>query len=299
MQPNDDNKIKKGIYILSAPILDELNVVKFGMSECLQNRVNDYRPYFNSSYYMACYELTDDHSKKEIISIEIAILNLTIQYKAPKFNSEYRKIDYETLHNIVYKFLDSYNIPYVMHIKPIWKVIKNKPKNVVNKSKINRYDNMFGSKFNLANNIELQQSILDNDIQPYKGKNQCLICNRIFRQKCHLDNHLNKQKKCSPPIQQQIVIVQKEIQQSTENIYLCDECGHKFNRKDRLTRHIKKNCKIIKAEKITSQGTKIEQDMLNKKSLIELENRLLREQIKGIKKDMEIIQLRNKLNELK
>ncbi len=152
MEPKDNNKITgseyelRGLYILSAPLLDEKQVVKFGMSECLQNRIKTYVPYYKTPYYMACYKLADKYTKNEIVAIEAEILNITCQYKTDDFTSEYRRMEFSVLHDIVCNYLNKNEIPHTIFIKPIWKCFDKKkgikPKHVIIKKEINEYDDI-------------------------------------------------------------------------------------------------------------------------------------------------------------
>ncbi len=124
---DDNNKIPesyseyKGLYILSSPLLDEKQVIKFGMSECLQNRISAYSSYFKNPYYMACYKFDDNHTKSEILAAETGILNITLQYETDDFTSEYRLMEFGILHNIVCDYLNKNGIVYTPFIRPIWK----------------------------------------------------------------------------------------------------------------------------------------------------------------------------------
>ncbi len=227
----ESNTALKGLYILSAPLLDEKNVVKLGMSGCLQNRIKSYTSYLKNPYYMACYKLNDALTKKEITAIETLILNITIQYKAENFTSEYRKISFEQLHDIVCDFLNKNGLTYTIFINPIWKyfnknkkikvIIIEEPEGIKGPNTIEEPEAIKKSK-----TIEAQEAIKGpNTIEepgaiskpkagkktkivkktkvitkPKMVKHKCPTCKRDFQRKGNLEDHLNKKNKCKQEI---------------------------------------------------------------------------------------------------
>ncbi len=249
---------------------------------------------------MACYQLNDELTKKEIMSIENAIKNITLQYNTIEFPPEYKLIDFENLHEIICQFLDKYNIGYNVHFLPTWDPITIKiKKDEINKIKINRYANMFNDEnitsndetkinkvikvANVANvpkvakianvtnvtnitnvtnvrnvtnipNIINVPTIVDvaniSNVRP--SKYNCSTCEKGFKQKEHLNNHLKKKNKCQP-IQQiipkpvnPIVITENVI--NVIDVIKCDACNKTFTRKDNLNLHMKQTCKVIKQQ---------------------------------------------------
>ncbi len=268
MEQDDNNKILesdyelKGLYILSAPLLDEKKVVKFGMSECLQNRVKAYTPFFKTPYYLACYELPNEFTKSEIVAIEAEILNITLQYKTDDFTSEYRRIGFDILHNIVCNYLNKNEIIYTIFIRPMWKYFK----------KIN--------------------SITEN-------KHSCPKCRKGFPRKSTLDNHLKKKNKCESLKEnstQPLQIPQNVIKSSnidlivtitTTNIINCNYCEKSFSRKDAALRHMNQYCPILK------QQNKGKQDMFDKLKFEKQQEEII-EKIRLLEDQTKIIITKNK-----
>jgi len=211
----------KGLYILSSEALNKLNVIKFGMSECLQNRVYDYKNVFKDPYYMACYELSNNFDKIKITQFEQIVLNKTLNYKTEMFASEYRKIEFVELNKIVCDTLNEHNIPYIYHKYPSW------------------------------DKILLVDKII---------KHQCDTCKETFKQKSHLDDHKNKKNKCQPEIidipkilnDKQIIqntqILTSISDQSSDKIikHQCDTCKTIFKKKNHLDNHLnrKNKCQL-------------------------------------------------------
>ncbi len=234
MKTNNDGIIEsdielRGLYILSAPLLEEKHVVKFGMSECLQNRISSYVSYFKTPYYMACYKFDDNYTKREILVVETRILNITSQYQADEFTSEYRKIEFQQLHDIVCDYLNKNEIVYTIFIKPTWKC------------------------FNKNNAIIVKNNFII----------KCSTCSRGFQRQGHLDNHLKKKNKCKPEINiplQPIQILDNNLNLPIviKNKLECNSCNISFTRKDALIRHINHYCPIAK------QQNKQKQDIFDK-----------------------------------
>ncbi len=126
-------------------------------------------------------------------------------------------------------------------------------------------------------------------------KYQCSICNRNFRQKCHLDDHLNKKNKCEQcPTQipqNSTIITQKfvEIPQNDLNVTIpptikidCNYCDKSFARKDAAIRHMNQYCPIAKQQNKEKQNIfdklKLEreqQEIIDKLKLLEDQNKTI------------------------
>ncbi len=292
MQTEEDENFK-GLYILSAPALDKSHTVKFGMSECLQNRIVYYKDVFKSPYYIFCYKLNSDHTKKEIITLEQIILNVTIQYITEDFTSEYRQMDYILLHELICHFLNKYNIEHTIYVQPKWKPINNIKKLLEDTEKINRYDNVFikeNNKYLRANT----NNISNNDNKATNHK--CTLCDKIFKRKEHLINHNNKKNKCkkediNPEIITRLQLIPintypKPILPNIANNITCNYCNKSFARKDVMNKHMNQVCKAFKQyNKDEKEKEKVELEQLEKK-------------LKFEKLEKKVKNLRNKLKKL-
>ncbi len=122
-------------------------------------------------------------------------------------------------------------------------------------------------------------------------KHECSMCNREFKKKCHLDDHLKKKNKCIQEInisQNPTKIPQNntQIEQNNLNVTMptkisldCNYCNKSFARKDALTRHINQYCPVAK------QQNKEKQEIFDKLILLENKNKLLEEEIKNKDKE--------------
>ncbi len=306
----------RGLYILSAPLLDENQVVKFGMSECLQNRISAYTTCFKNSYYMACYVLADTHTKNEILAAETSILDITCQYKTDDFGSEYRRIGFNILNNIVCDYLNKNGIVYTLFIRPTWKYF-NKNNSIpklklkhecptcnIEFQKKSALDDHLNKKNKCKPLIEptLEYSNKNNFVP--KPKHECSICSRGFKKKCHLDDHHKKKNACKQLIEPLVQITlhpQQNLQKNlndpipTTNKNICHYCEKYFTRKDILTRHIKQHCPIAKQQIFDkSKLEKEQQEIIDKLKLLEdqnktiiIKNEQLKNKIKNLKKAME------------
>ncbi len=149
----------------------------------------------------------------------------------------------------------------------------------------------------------------------------CEICNKTFKQKGHYRDHVEKKKKpcqqiltnphktLTKPSQNLTNFLQKpsfsdnslnfnndlniepdeksessEINDETINSNYCLYCGHIFNRKDNLKRHIDKFCKIKKQkdDETKKQNEIIMAQMIELKKLLENQNKQIENQTKEI-----------------
>ena len=74
----------------------------------------------------------------------------------------------------------------------------------------------------------------------------CTKCNKIFKQKSHYTNHINRQIKCDEII-----------------IYKCNHCSKTFANASNRNKHIDNNCKIKKLETERDNKLQIIFDKLN------------------------------------
>ncbi len=124
-------------------------------------------------------------------------------------------------------------------------------------------------------------------------KYKCERCQREFKQKGHLKDHLNRKKPCEEKDIIFINSLQKtpknsvnieniEVKNDTNNI-CCGYCGIFFSRKDNLTKHINNSCKVKKT--LENEKEKMFKLLLEQKNneINELKE-LIKEQGKEIKK---------------
>ncbi len=129
---------------------------------------------------------------------------------------------------------------------------------------------------------------------------QCHKCDRVFGQKGHLNNHLNKKNTCKQKIIEPIIpivlpILPPNPEQAIKKIHTCNHCNKSFPRSDRLTRHMKLNCKVAK------QDNKNKQDIFEKLMQIENENKKLKDEIDNnkLKDEMHNLKFENETKKLK
>ncbi len=176
----------KGLYVLSSGILDKEKTLKFGMSECLENRIISYKNTFSDPYYLGCYQLNNDHNKSEIMSIESHILQLTINYKTKYFSSEYRQMDFNALHNIICDVLVNHKINYTYFRMPVFNEISHyTKKNIIGKITANRYANTFNVITKQLDNNENLNVLSDNTISNniFKLRDYQIECIELIRNK--------------------------------------------------------------------------------------------------------------------
>jgi len=205
------------------------------------------------------------------------------------------------------------------------KQIIEKKNNVIN----DKDEQIINKENNVINNSNKDEQI--------SSKYQCHTCKRNFRQKCHLDDHLNKKIKCQPIIdipQNNIIIPQNntivpinngslndkldllnnilpKINDNLDDNYQCNYCNKTFARRDVVTRHIKNYCPIVKQQKkdkqeiydkltlLESNNKQLEEEIKNKNKQIEIKDKLLEEEIELNKKHCEEIKnLKNKIKNI-
>ncbi len=326
MEQNNNNIMEsdiklRGLYILSAPLLDEKQVIKFGMTECLQNRIYTYKPYLKTPYYMACYNFNNNFTKKEITAIETIILNITLMYKADDFTSEYRRIKFEQLHDIVCDYLNKNGVMYTIFIRPIWKYFnKNKKIKVIPTDESKAIINI-----ETIINPETKtkpEAIINKGT--YIAKYQCDNCTREFKRREHLTDHLNKKNRCQQIIPINIGKIQlnshnistitnnidevKIINNSDKPILIddikCNYCNKTFARNNSLYRHVKLYCHIVKQQNEEKQKNQERSDKIKQLEVLNnniiAKNEQLQKEIKNKDREFkkEIKMLNNKINKI-
>jgi len=84
-------KYNKGLYCLSAPILENLDIFKFGISMTLEQRLYDYITYYgNKVYYKFTIEIVEDITYNKLYHIEQTVLKKTINYYSDDYPKETR-----------------------------------------------------------------------------------------------------------------------------------------------------------------------------------------------------------------
>jgi hypothetical protein len=139
----------------------------------------------------------------------------------------------------------------------------------------------------------------------------CDICNKEFARKAHLDSHkLKKKNPCIQTINSTIQLPSKTIRLPLENNLMdkdlsCIYCSIVVSRKDVLTKHINKHCKVKKnldIEKEKIFNLLVEKDnIINKKNkeneelklLIKEQNNKINEQNDKINKILEKVSIKN------
>jgi hypothetical protein len=132
----------------------------------------------------------------------------------------------------------------------------------------------------------------------------CDICNKEFARKAHLDSHkLKKKNPCIQTINSTIQLPSKTIRLPLENNLMdkdlsCIYCSIVVSRKDVLTKHINKHCKVKKnldIEKEKIFNLLVEKDnIINKKNKENEELKLLiKEQNDKINKILEKVSIKN------
>lgn len=115
----------------------------------------------------------------------------------------------------------------------------------------------------------------------------CARCNKVFTKKCNYETHISKKNLCRIAPQETAISRSNTAQISIKDDMSdesappkCNYCGAVFTRKDSLSRHIKKSCKIKKEndnnmEALMEEMIKMKEDMQsmkNKMHKLEKEN---------------------------
>lgn len=80
-----------GMYILSAPLLDDINTIKIGMSTNFAGRLKQYDGVFTNAFFRYIYKIDGDID--DIKEIEKNVLYKTRKLRNHKLSTEYRIID--------------------------------------------------------------------------------------------------------------------------------------------------------------------------------------------------------------
>jgi len=158
-----------GIYILTSSALDELKIIKIGMTMDLSRRWYDYYKIFLNPHYIYCYFI--DESKEKILFYEKIILDKTIDFKTNLFQTEYRKCnDINYFHLLIINILESYSCNYKIEYLKIYDIPiepLNEPFNV-NLSNIKNYEMIIERE-------NIQKKYLDKIINELNENKKCLM----------------------------------------------------------------------------------------------------------------------------
>ena len=127
---------------------------------------------------------------------------------------------------------------------------------------------------------------------------QCSICNKNFKQKSHLDSHINKKNKCKPICNEKspktsqtspktaspspkINSITIEQQVSKNDNLICNHCNTTFARKDNLNKHMKSRCKVLLKQEIEQKNKQLEDESKFKQ---------LEDEIKKLKDELNVVQ---------
>lgn len=117
------------------------------------------------------------------------------------------------------------------------------------------------------------------------SKHVCLRCEKSFKQKCHLLDHLNKKNKCREIDEKTNIYCSGNL--TTEKIKklldecICAYCEKKFTRRDVVIRHMNESCKKVK--KIESEKDNIMKKLLEKIDKLEEKIDKVNEENKNLK----------------
>ncbi len=146
---------------------------------------------------------------------------------------------------------------------------------------------------------------------------KCMKCNKVFKRKGHLNDHLNKKNSCQQEIiektdifvpidqippkntinHQNIIdpnIIEPKVDIIPANNNACYYCNKSFVRKDVMNKHMKFSCKVLKQQNKDKQEIfeKLEllelknQSIVNKNQHLEEEIRILKDEIKSLQPNM-------------
>lgn len=148
-----DNETR-GIYVMSIPYLEKDGITKIGMSgknsdNGLRYRGNDYNKIFTGCFYKYIYCFLDD-TDPEII--EKQIFKETIEFKVDGLQTEYRKIKYKNINNIIIKILELNNVKYIRY-----KNVKCDRRDDKEKKEEEKKDNLYEYQENLISKWEREK----------------------------------------------------------------------------------------------------------------------------------------------
>ncbi len=152
------------------------------------------------------------------------------------------------------------------------------------------------------------------------SNHKCMKCDKIFKRKGHLNDHLNKKNSCQQEIMEkteiqdpigaippkttkthQIIVEPNIVEQVAEPAPVinnaCYYCNKSFVRKDVMNKHMKFSCKVLK------QQNKGKQEIFEKLELLELKNQsivnknqYLEDEIRILKDEIKSMQPNNMIN---
>ena len=141
---------------------------------------------------------------------------------------------------------------------------------------------------------------------------KCEICNKLFKQKCHFDNHKKRKKPCQKTApnntkqhQNNTDQIEHKMPSSTKfytddntsniNEYQCKYCNKKFTRNWTMFRHVENRCKVKKQN--DDEKEYIFQQLLKEMEVIKKKNDVLEKQLVQLTKvnDKNKIEVQNNI----
>jgi predicted helicase len=149
-----------GLYLLTTSVLNQLNVIKFGMSMRIECRWIDYLIIFADSKYEFYYEFLDNLNRNQILNIENEIIQIYQDKRSNLFQTEYFNCDKNEFNDTIQMVLNKKNINYKTHSIHDFdkKNYDNKPEPFINQT-------------NTLIPYDYQQKVLDNIEEFYKNNN--------------------------------------------------------------------------------------------------------------------------------
>jgi len=118
----------------------------------------------------------------------------------------------------------------------------------------------------------------------------CETCNKEFKKKSHLDDHINKRKKPCKPSPANLPQNPSNLPQNPSKLpkktpipkYMCNFCEKTFTRSDHLKIHLIDRCKIKKED--TKNKEEIYQQLMKNYELLEKQNEMLAKRVEFLEK---------------